>query len=154
MDKTVHTVFDMRHLLTRAPGSYQVLLKTPERGLQMVHVCEVVRGGHPSIVLEPVGTPENLVPLATLTKGDRFHFQEHDDEEFEVIDIDCEPNHELVMEVRSLKAGWRGRIGLMTGEADWARGYYYNTLIIPNRRMEDRGLPPSTGPIPERRRDR
>lgn len=120
----------------------------------MVHMVEVNRGGYPSIVLEAVGTPDNLVPLSTLIKHDRFYFQEHDDEEFEVIAVDCEPSHELVMEIRSLKAGWRGRIGLMTGAADWARGQYYNTLVTPNRRGEDRGIPPATGPIPERRRDR
>lgn len=154
MDKTVHTVFDLRGNLTRAPGSYQVLMRTPERGLQLVHMFEVTRGGHQSIILEPVGTPESLVELATLTKDDRFYFQEHEDEEFEVVDVDCEPSHELIMEIRSLKGGWRGRIGLSTGAVDWARGSYYNTLVLPNRRGEDRGIPPSTGPIPERRRDR
>lgn len=154
MDKPVHTVFDMRTALKRSPGSYQVLLRTPERGLQMVHITEVDRGGHSSIVLEPIGAPENLVALVTLTPGDRFRFQEHLDMDFEVLDLLCEPDHELVMEVRNVKEGWHGRIGLMTGAVDWNRGRYYDTFVIPQRRAEDRGIPPQPGSLVERRRDR
>lgn len=155
MDKTVHTVFDFRTALMRAPGSCQILMRTPDKGLQVMHMVEVYRGGRPSIILEPIGVPDDLVSLATLASGDRFRFQEMLSDDFEVLKVDVEPDHELIMEVRNVREGWHGRIGLMTGAVDWDIGHYYDTRVLPMRRGEDRGhrMPP-IGPIPERRAGR
>jgi len=156
MDKTVHTVFDFRTELMRAPGSCQILMRTTDKGLQVMHMKEVNRGGRQFIILEPIGVPDDLVSLATLATGNRFRFQEMLDEDFEVVKVDVEPDHELIMEIRSVKDGWHGRVGLMTGGVDWDVGKYYDTRVLPMRRGEDRGEKffLVNGPIPERRAGR
>jgi hypothetical protein len=155
MDKTVHTVFDFRTALMRSPGSCQILLRTGDKGFQIMHMVEVNRGGHPSIILEAIGVPDDLVSLATLSPGNRFRFQEMLEDDLEVVQVDVEPDHELIMEIRHVREGWHGRVGLMTGAVDWDIGRYYDTRVLPMRRGEDRGLRPPTGdPIPERRAGR
>lgn len=155
MDKTVYTVFDLRSSLMRIPGNCQILLRTEDKGLQVVHMVEVTRGGRPSIVLEPVGVPCNLVTLAALEPGERFRFQNRIEDAFEIVAVNVEPNRELKMEIKSVNDGWRGHIGLSTGEVDWDVGTYYDTKVYPLRRGEDRSKAVLlTGPVPERRADR
>ena len=153
MESIVHTVHDLRNLTKRTPGTEQIFIRTHDRGLQAFTVHEVKENHHLTVILEPVDVPEELAELSTLRVGHRFRFQETPEKEFEVLAIDTEPTHELVMVVKCLDEGWEGRIGLSTGQADWMRGHAYNTLVFPRRRVVDRGLPPASGPIPERRRD-
>lgn len=152
MESIVHTVHDLRSLTKRAPGPNQVFIRTHDRGLQSFTVREVEENHGLTLILEPVDVPEELVELSTLRVGNHFRFQEQPELEFEVLDLDTEPSHELVMAVKCLTEGWQGRIGLSTGLADWQRGQAFNTLVFPRRRMVDLGLPPRGGPIPERRR--